>query len=139
MGVPFSNCSHVTIWIPDHFQIWTVWIPDILDHKPAFFSVVFRPPFEYWTIWQQAQIYHLNTGLVRYSDGYRKIDFRCLREIKNFNLQVLNVLHSMVDKSNINKQLEVYTAGGNPGMQWESKHLNNKTIWVPNLSSVTQW
>jgi translation initiation factor 3 subunit L len=29
-------------------------------------------------------------------------------------LQVLNVLHSMVDKSNINKQLEVYTAGGNP-------------------------
>merc|ERR1711993_35965 len=29
-------------------------------------------------------------------------------------LQVLNVLHSTVDKSNINKQLEVYTAGGNP-------------------------
>jgi translation initiation factor 3 subunit L len=29
-------------------------------------------------------------------------------------LQVLNVLHSMVDKSNINKQLEVYTTGGNP-------------------------
>lgn len=29
-------------------------------------------------------------------------------------LQVLNVLHSMVDKSNINKQLEVYTSGGNP-------------------------
>jgi translation initiation factor 3 subunit L len=29
-------------------------------------------------------------------------------------VQVLNVLHSMVDKSNINKQLEVYTTGGNP-------------------------
>ncbi len=29
-------------------------------------------------------------------------------------LQVLNVLHSMVDKSNINQQLEVYTQGGNP-------------------------
>ncbi len=29
-------------------------------------------------------------------------------------LQVLNVLHSMVDKSNINQQLEVYTKGGNP-------------------------
>lgn len=29
-------------------------------------------------------------------------------------LQVLNVLHSMVDLSNINKQLEVYTSGGNP-------------------------
>ena len=29
-------------------------------------------------------------------------------------LQVLNVLHSTVDKSNINKQLEVYAAGGNP-------------------------
>ena len=28
--------------------------------------------------------------------------------------QVLNVLHSMVDKSNINQQLEVYTSGGNP-------------------------
>ncbi|GFO02337.1 eukaryotic translation initiation factor 3 subunit l [Plakobranchus ocellatus] len=27
---------------------------------------------------------------------------------------VLNVLHSLVDKSNINKQLEVYTSGGNP-------------------------
>lgn len=29
-------------------------------------------------------------------------------------LQVLNVLHSMVDKSNINKQLEEYTAGRSP-------------------------
>jgi translation initiation factor 3 subunit L len=29
-------------------------------------------------------------------------------------LQVLNVLHSMVDKSNINDQLEAYTSGGNP-------------------------
>jgi len=29
-------------------------------------------------------------------------------------LQVLNVLHSMVDKSNINQQLEVYSSGGNP-------------------------
>lgn len=27
---------------------------------------------------------------------------------------VLNVLHSLVDKSNINKQLEVYNSGGNP-------------------------
>lgn len=27
---------------------------------------------------------------------------------------VLNVLHSLVDKSNINKQLEVYTSGGDP-------------------------
>jgi len=27
---------------------------------------------------------------------------------------VLNVLHSMVDKSNINRQLEVYSSGGNP-------------------------
>ncbi len=29
-------------------------------------------------------------------------------------LQVLNVLHSMVDKSKINEQLEVYSSGGNP-------------------------
>jgi len=29
---------------------------------------------------------------------------------------VLNVLHSLVDKSNINKQLEVYTSGGNPDL-----------------------
>ena len=27
---------------------------------------------------------------------------------------VLNVLHSLVDKSNINKQLEVYNSQGNP-------------------------
>ena len=27
---------------------------------------------------------------------------------------VLNVLHSLVDKSTINRQLEVYTAGGDP-------------------------
>ena len=31
----------------------------------GFFSPVFRPTFEYWT-----QIYHSNTRLVRYSDGY---------------------------------------------------------------------
>jgi len=29
---------------------------------------------------------------------------------------VLNVLHSLVDKSNINKQLDVYTSGGNPDL-----------------------
>lgn len=29
-------------------------------------------------------------------------------------LQVLNVLHSMLDKSNINRQLKVYVEGGNP-------------------------
>jgi translation initiation factor 3 subunit L len=34
--------------------------------------------------------------------------------ITSASVQVLNVLHSMVDKSNINKQLEVYTTGGNP-------------------------
>ena len=28
---------------------------------------------------------------------------------------VLNVLHSLVDKSNINRQLEVYTSGGECG------------------------
>lgn len=28
---------------------------------------------------------------------------------------VLNVLHSLVDKSNINRQLEVYTSGGKGG------------------------
>jgi translation initiation factor 3 subunit L len=27
---------------------------------------------------------------------------------------VLNVLHSLVDKSNINRQLEVYNSNGNP-------------------------
>jgi hypothetical protein len=27
---------------------------------------------------------------------------------------VLNVLHSLVDKSNINRQLEVYNSSGNP-------------------------
>jgi len=31
-------------------------------------------------------------------------------------LQVLNVLHSMVDKSNINKQLEMYSAGKDPDL-----------------------
>ena len=31
----------------------TIWILDILDHKSDFFSLVFRPPFEYQTIWQK--------------------------------------------------------------------------------------
>uniref|UniRef100_A0A7N9CWG6 Eukaryotic translation initiation factor 3 subunit L n=1 Tax=Macaca fascicularis TaxID=9541 RepID=A0A7N9CWG6_MACFA len=31
---------------------------------------------------------------------------------------VLNVLHSLVDKSNINRQLEVYTSGGDPESVW---------------------
>lgn len=32
---------------------------------------------------------------------------------------VLNVLHSLVDKSNINRQLEVYTSGGMEKYYWE--------------------
>ena len=35
----------------------TIQIPDILDQKIGFFSLVFRPPFEYLTIW------HLDTNL----------------------------------------------------------------------------
>ena len=53
----FKWSSHVT---------WrTIQILDILDQKQAFFSPVFRPPFEYRT-----QIFHFNTRLVQYSDGY---------------------------------------------------------------------
>ena len=37
----------------------------------------------------------------------------CLVQVWNVH-SVLNVLHSLVDKSNINKQLEVYNSGGNP-------------------------
>lgn len=33
---------------------------------------------------------------------------------------VLNVLHSLVDKSNINRQLEVYTSGGTEKYHWDS-------------------
>uniref|UniRef100_T1IYX3 Eukaryotic translation initiation factor 3 subunit L n=1 Tax=Strigamia maritima TaxID=126957 RepID=T1IYX3_STRMM len=38
---------------------------------------------------------------------------RCNPTVWNVH-SVLNVLHSLVDKSNINRQLEVYTSGGNP-------------------------
>ena len=57
-----SNRNTVTIWIPDTMGIqylngshvtWPIiWIPDILDHNQDFFSPVFRPPFESWTIWR---------------------------------------------------------------------------------------
>ena len=41
----FKLFSHMT---------WpTIQIPNILNHKQAFFSPVFRPPFKYQTIWQQ--------------------------------------------------------------------------------------
>ncbi|XP_003748325.1 eukaryotic translation initiation factor 3 subunit L [Galendromus occidentalis] len=40
---------------------------------------------------------------------------RCLSQLKMWNVHsVLNVLHSLVQKSNINQQLEVYSKGGNP-------------------------
>ncbi|XP_043210586.1 eukaryotic translation initiation factor 3 subunit L-like, partial [Amphibalanus amphitrite] len=42
-------------------------------------------------------------------------DLEQLKEHTVWNvLGVLNVLHSLVEKSNINQQLEVYTSGGNP-------------------------
>ena len=55
---------------------------------------------------------------------------------------VLNVLHSLVDKSNINRQLEVYTSGGEcclprvPGEQGphgvrRSHHLPGSGLWFP--------
>ena len=49
--------------------ILNTWIPDSMNHNQAFVSLVFSPPstwpFDKWT-----QIYHLNTGLAQYSDGY---------------------------------------------------------------------
>ena len=60
MGVRNSNGIHMT---------WrTIRIPDILDHKQAFFRQVFRPlsntgPFDNQTNG------HLNTRLVQYKDG----------------------------------------------------------------------
>ena len=71
-------CCTVTIWIPDSFENRALWVSsiqmvkscDLADNSNTrhfdFFSSVFRPPFEY----NQTQIYHSNTGLVQYSDGY---------------------------------------------------------------------
>ena len=61
-----------------------------MDHKQALFSPFFKPPFDNWT-----QIYHLNTRLVRYSDGYciqlKKTRFVCLvlsiKETYNWGLK----------------------------------------------------
>ena len=44
VGVWYSNGCHMT---------WhTIWIPDILDRLFSGWFSLFRPPFEYWTIWQ---------------------------------------------------------------------------------------
>jgi hypothetical protein len=46
---------------------------------------------------------------------------------------VLNVLHSLVDKSTINRQLEVYTSGGDPdkcsGRIWASLALQDARLF----------
>ena len=77
---PFTLWSTVTIWIPETLipdsmvsGMQMVKSHDLANHLNivhfgaliGFFSPVFRPTFEYWT-----QIYHSNTRLVRYSDGY---------------------------------------------------------------------
>lgn len=50
---------------------------------------------------------------------------------------VLNVLHSLVDKSNINRQLEVYTSGGMEKYYREicQYHLHMKT-WHQNDNNI---
>ena len=58
------NGRGVTLIWSSHMTWPTIWILDILKHKQAFFGPVFKP-FDNWT-W----IYHFNTRLVRYSDGY---------------------------------------------------------------------
>lgn len=59
---------------------------------------------------------------------------------------VLNVLHSLVDKSNINRQLEVYTSGGERhqlALTHRLSSLSNSDLWLTLvfLSQVTlsQW
>uniref|UniRef100_A0A286Y4W8 PCI domain-containing protein n=1 Tax=Cavia porcellus TaxID=10141 RepID=A0A286Y4W8_CAVPO len=58
---------------------------------------------------------------------------------------VLNVLHSLVDKSNINRQLEVYTSGGDPRYQaikvLENIELNKKSMYsrVPECQVTTYY
>ena len=99
-GCPvFKWLSHVTWRI--------IWIPYILDHKQAFFSPDFGPPFEYRTFWtinrlfsvqfldhhlntepfdNWTQIYHFDTRLVQYSDGYcmeQNLIFNSLTQLNN--------------------------------------------------------
>ena len=93
----------------------TIGIPDLLDHKKAF-SVQFSD--HHWntrTLDNQTKIYHFNTRLVRYLDGYCIIIKETLNSLSNklnrykglkslkfsqFNSTFQNVIMEVVEKLN---------------------------------------
>lgn len=75
-----------------------------INNDPVFSNIVLCIPSQFQSFSQ----YRCKTA--KKSD--EEIDFlRSNPKIWNVH-SVLNVLHSLVDKSNINRQLEVYTSGG---------------------------
>ena len=74
LGVRYSNGK--VPWLGGPFKYRTFWTINRLFSSP-----VFRPSFNTGPFNNQTQIYHLNTRLVRYSDGY----CNCKREISDIS------------------------------------------------------
>ena len=61
---------------------WTIWEPDIFYHRTDIYCPVFRPPFKTKPFDNLTYLDHLNTRLVRYSDGYFKAILPCTLTIQ---------------------------------------------------------
>lgn len=123
------SASPVPAWRPGHHLVFC---SVCLDCRLRSYTAVSFPCSSKFQSFSQ---YRCKTA----KKSEEEIDFlRSNPKIWNVH-SVLNVLHSLVDKSNINRQLEVYTSGGEcclpsvPGEQrlqvaWRSHHL-----WYPAL------
>ena len=95
----------VTIWILEYRTVWVSGILivkscDLVEHSNSghfglftgFFSSVFRPPFD-----NQTKIYHLNTRLVRYSDGYCILILEIV-SLTSFATHLPHILYSLASQ-----------------------------------------
>lgn len=98
----FNYCSLFNLILltetPVDVELPNQWIWDIIDE--------FIYQFQSYTQYR-------SSGKQKSSDELEQLKNPETATVWNV-LSVLNVLHSLVEKSNINQQLEVYTSGGNP-------------------------
>ena len=57
----------------EHLNTGFIWIPESMGVWFLNGSQWLGGPFEYWTICNRTQIYHVNTRCVQYSDGYSTV------------------------------------------------------------------
>ena len=122
---------------------WTIWEPDIFYHRTDIYCPVFRPPFKTKPFDNLTYLDHLNTRLVRYSDGYFKAILPCSLTIQftgfyqapngpGSDSDFTRICLQIMPKSKFNKKLfSLSQILKKVWVQWPINYFDNRNKKVP--------